>query len=386
MPGRQSRGSLRCRAPRAHTARPPRRSSRCTTRAERRREDRSREPRIGIDAGLAQPVRAADRAGPARASSPTSRAMLVSCIATPRSQARASGIGRARPSAAPSSRRPCRRPAPHRRTAPAASRSGVPRRPTRSPRAAPPAARAGCRSVATTSAKRAIGRDRQRPARIDAIEPLAQPRDRAGAPAVEIDRIVGEPAERIERRARARAPGAAAGSDAAMKRARPAAQQRAAGGEVGGVAVTRSGERGCIGHQLHREPAPTRARRAGPRRDACRRRRDRGAPPPRSGCAAGTRRSASAPARARTPRRGTTSSRSWKSCGVSRREVTIVPLEVGQHGRAQVRARSRAGTARPLAPVGAAAEVRHRRQHVERIAAGRRERRDRSPSAGADRG
>ena len=47
--------------------------------------------------------------------------------------------------------------------------------------------------------ERPIGGEVHRLAAIGAIEPFPQPRDRRGAIVAEIDRVVGQPAERIER-------------------------------------------------------------------------------------------------------------------------------------------------------------------------------------------
>ena len=119
----------------------------------------------------------------------------------------------------------------------------------------------------------------------------------------------------------------------------------------------------------------TKARRERPRPDGCRRRRDRGCRCPRCGCAAGTRRFASATARARRPHPCRTAESSWKSQRRHHARGDDVLLKAGQRDLVEDLRHRAAVRLRHLAPVGAAVEMRNGREHVERIAAGRRQRR-----------
>ena len=92
-------------------------------------------------------------------------------------------------------------------------------------------------------------------------------------------------------------------------------------GEVGVLALRRAPPAGPA-------PSPSRARQAPRHRDACRRRRNRAARSPRSDCAGGTRRSASATAQSRTPRPELAES-VLEISGVIRREVTIAAPRPG---------------------------------------------------------
>ena len=136
-------------------------------------------------------------------------------------------------------------------------------------------------------------------------------------------------------------------SEAAMNVREPARSSARQAARSAALATSGSGERVASRHHRVENRRRGQHARQARARDGCRRRRDRGRRPPRCDCAGGTRRSASAPAPARRRRRGTTSSRSWKSCGVSIREVTTRPVA----GRA-ARSRSRRcaiarGSARP---------------------------------------
>ena len=251
-----------------------------------------REETLGVDAGLRAATASGRYSRPARASSPTSRAMFVSCIATPRSQARASTVrASALPSAAPSSRRPCPRPAPRRRTARRGRRSVGLRRPTRSLRAAPRAACAEWRSERPRPRARGPTRTAavvlRRSARAARATVRAPPRDRPRGPR---RRRPGGRRRRARTRARARWRGSR--SEAAKNvRDPPRSSSRHAARSDG------SRQRPIRRERLHPAPPcrefwPRRERRAHRRPGASRRRPGTAARCPRCDCAAGTTRSA----------------------------------------------------------------------------------------------
>ena len=235
-------------------------SSRWTTDASARAERRPCQPGIGIDPGLAQPVeRQVEPAGPgvlADVARDVGELHRDAEIAGPRQR-----VGRrARPSAAPSWRRPCRRRARRRPAARPDRHSGGRRHPTRSPRAGPRAARAGSRT-----------RRPRRPAPDRPARPAAGPRRPASSRSRSRPSAAGRrprgrsrrrPAGRTRRaRWRARAPRGGSSSDAAWNVREPARSASPAGGEVGGG-------RRCSGSDQRAASGTTESRTRGGRQHA----------------------------------------------------------------------------------------------------------------------
>ena len=231
---------------------------------------------------------------------------------------------------------------------------------------------------ATTSRERAVGGVRHAAGRRRSrCEPLAQPcSDRTAAAPSQIDRVVGEPAEGVERGRRlAHARGSS--SDAAMEGARAVAQQRAArGAGRQRVANPDQAKDGCIRHhRVEHARGRQHAGQAGAR-DACRRRRDTGA-------------STSSLRLCGRNQALCVSTGSMPNAAPRNDEQPVLEVLRRQQARRDDVRRSRpgssvaSGAAASALPVGLGRsrqsvplpEMRHRRQHVERVAAGRRERR-----------
>ena len=174
-------------------------SSRCTIAAISRREYRTVPARHRARCRPRAATPAADTAGPrGRPRRHRGRCWSVAWRRRDRRRARRSRA-RAGPSPASSSRRPCRQPARHRRRDPPASRSDGPRRPSANPSSSASGNSRGIEKRDDHIGEGAIGGEIHRLAAIGAVEPLLQSRDRGGAIAAEIDGVVRQPAERIER-------------------------------------------------------------------------------------------------------------------------------------------------------------------------------------------